>query len=103
MFLFKKSYRSGTVISKSFVGKDFLRIQWKYELTVHFKHEMIGKHFTETSNKMEFHIRTNGCASILKKFIVAWIKAKKINSTKQVILIEVLHTNTDAHTHTHTK
>ena len=25
-------YRSGTVNSKSFVGKDFLRIEWKYEL-----------------------------------------------------------------------
>ena len=44
-------YRSGTVISKSFVDKDFLRNKWKSELTVHFKHEMIGKHFTETSNK----------------------------------------------------
>ena len=41
------------VNSKSFVGKDFVRIKWKYELTVHFKHEMIGKHFTETSNKVE--------------------------------------------------
>ena len=25
-------YRSGTVNSKSFVGKDFLRIKWKFEL-----------------------------------------------------------------------
>ena len=24
--------------------------KWKYELTVHFRHEMIGKHFRETSN-----------------------------------------------------
>ena len=27
-------YRSGTVNSKSFVGKVFLRIKWKFELTV---------------------------------------------------------------------
>ena len=38
-----KIYRSGTVNSKSFVGKVFLRIKWKFELTVRFKHEMIGK------------------------------------------------------------
>ena len=38
-------YRSGTVNSKSFVGKDFLPIKWKYELTVHFQHEMIAKTF----------------------------------------------------------
>ena len=44
------------VNSKSFVGKDFLRIKWKYELTVHFKHEMMGKHFTETLNKVELRI-----------------------------------------------
>ena len=36
-------YKSGTVNSKSFVGKGFLRNKWKYELTVHFKHAMIGK------------------------------------------------------------
>ena len=41
------SYRSGTVNSKSFVSKDFLRIKWNFELTVfelivYFKHEMIG-------------------------------------------------------------
>ena len=35
-------YRSGTVNLKSFVSKDFLRIKWKYEIIVHFKHEMIG-------------------------------------------------------------
>ena len=46
-------YRSGTVNSKSFVSKDFLRNKWKYELTTHFKHGMMGKHFTETSNKVE--------------------------------------------------
>ena len=28
--------RSGTVNSKSFVGKDLLRIKWNFELTVHF-------------------------------------------------------------------
>ena len=49
-------YRSGTVNSKSFVGRDFLWNKWKYELTMHFKHEMIGKHFTETSNKVELRI-----------------------------------------------
>ena len=27
-----------------------------FELTVHFKHEMIRKHFTETSNKVELRI-----------------------------------------------
>ena len=36
-------YRSGTVNSKSFVGKVFLRKKWKYEVTMHFKHAMIGK------------------------------------------------------------
>ena len=37
------NYRSGTVNSKSFVSKDLLRIKWKFELTVYFKHEMLGK------------------------------------------------------------
>ena len=27
---------------KSFVNKVLLRIKWKFELTVHFKHEMLG-------------------------------------------------------------
>ena len=36
-------YRSGTVNSKSFVCKILLRIKWKFELTVHFKHEMLEK------------------------------------------------------------
>ena len=27
-----------------------------FELTVHFKHEMIAKHFTETLNKVELRI-----------------------------------------------
>ena len=49
-------YRSGTVNSKSFVSKDLLRIKWNFELTVHFKHEMIGKHFIESSNKVELRI-----------------------------------------------
>ena len=44
------------VNSKSFVGKDFLRIKWKYKLTVHFKHKMIGKCFTETLNIVEIRI-----------------------------------------------
>ena len=43
MLLFKVKYRLGTVNSKSFVGKVLLRIKWKFELTVHFKHEMLGK------------------------------------------------------------
>ena len=38
-----ETYRSGTVNSKSFIGKVLLRIKWKFELTVHFKHEMLGK------------------------------------------------------------
>ena len=43
-------YRLGTVYSKSFVGKVLLRIKWKFELTVHFKHvrEMIEKYCTVT-------------------------------------------------------
>ena len=36
-------YRSGTLNSKLFVSKVLLRIKWKFELTVHFKHEMLGK------------------------------------------------------------
>ena len=36
-------YRSGMVNSKSFVGKVLLRTKWNFELTVHFKHEMLGK------------------------------------------------------------
>ena len=39
----KRYYRSGTVNSKSFVGKVLLQIKWKFELTVHFKHGMLGK------------------------------------------------------------
>ena len=52
----KTLYRSGTVNLESFVGKDFLQNKWKYELTTHFKHEMIRKHFKETSNKVELRI-----------------------------------------------
>ena len=37
------NYRLGTVFSKSFIGKILLRIKWKFEITVHFKHEMLGK------------------------------------------------------------
>ena len=47
-----RSYRSGTVNSKLFVGKVFLRIKWKFELTVPFKHKMIEQIFTETSLKI---------------------------------------------------
>ena len=36
-------YRLGTVNSKSFVSKVLLRIKWNFELTVYFKHEMLGK------------------------------------------------------------
>ena len=36
-------YRLGTVNLKSSVSKVLLRIKWKFELTVHFKHEMLGK------------------------------------------------------------
>ena len=58
----------GTVNSKSFVGKDFLRNKWKYELTMHFKHEIIGEHFTETSNKVELrinHVRINRARPVM--------------------------------------
>ena len=39
----KFRYRSGTVNSKSFVGKVLLRIKWKFKLTVYFKHEILGQ------------------------------------------------------------
>ena len=56
MLLQKYFYRLGTVNSKLFAGKDFLRNKWKYELTVHFKHEMIGKHLTGTLIKVGLRI-----------------------------------------------
>ena len=31
-FIWEKLYRSGTVNSKSFVGKVLLRVKWKFEL-----------------------------------------------------------------------
>ena len=40
-------YRLGTVNSKSFLSKVLLRIKWKFELTVHFKHEMLGKNISQ--------------------------------------------------------
>ena len=43
MLLTEFKYRLGTVNSKSFVGKGLLRIKWKFKLTEHFKHEMLGK------------------------------------------------------------
>ena len=54
-------YRSGTVISKSFVGKDFLRNNWKYELTlfeltVHFRHEMIANSSHKLPKKWNFKL-----------------------------------------------
>ena len=52
-------YKLGMVNSKSFVSKDFLRNKWKYKLAMHFKHGMIGKHFTETSNKVEHFTETS--------------------------------------------
>ena len=58
------------VDSKSFVGKDFLRTKWKYEITVHFKHEMIGKHFTETLNKVELRnnrVQINCAQSVVQQ------------------------------------
>ena len=64
------SYRLDTVNSKTFVSKDFLRIKWKYEFTMHFKHEMIAKPFTETLNKVELrinHVRIN-CARPVFQF-----------------------------------
>ena len=42
-------YRSGTVNSKSFVGKVLLRIKWKFKLTVYFKHGILG------NNRKIFH------------------------------------------------
>ena len=36
-------YRLEMVNSKSFVSKILLWIKWKFELTVHFKHEMLAK------------------------------------------------------------
>ena len=47
--LFKRTFvnpvtgRERLINSKSFVSKVLLRIKWKFELTVHFKHEMLGK------------------------------------------------------------
>ena len=42
---------------KSFSIRDFLQNNWTYELTVHFKHDIMGKHFPEnfieTLNKVE--------------------------------------------------
>ena len=63
------------VNSKSFIGEDFLRIKWKFEQTVHFRHEMIGKHFTEILNKVELrinHVRINRDRPV-KQFILLWI------------------------------
>ena len=57
-------YRSGTVNSKSFVGKVLLRIKWKFELVVHFKHEMIGKIFPEIHRKIELNGTSNQLCSI---------------------------------------
>ena len=43
--------RLGTVNLKSFVSKVLLRIKWKFELTVHFKHEMLGSQPDLSKNK----------------------------------------------------
>ena len=37
------NYRLGTVNLKSFIGKVLLRIKRKFELTVYFKHEILGQ------------------------------------------------------------
>ena len=67
------------------MGKDFLRIKWKYELTVHFKHDMIGKwlgkHFTETSNKVELRInrvRINRVRPVMVKYIVSRLQRVRL-------------------------
>ena len=36
-------YRSGSVNSKSFIGKVLLQSKWKFELTVYFKHKILGQ------------------------------------------------------------
>ena len=36
-------YRWGMVNSKSFISKVLLRIKQKFELTVYFKHEILGQ------------------------------------------------------------
>ena len=64
-------YRSGTVNSKSFIGKVSLWNKWKYELNMHFEHEMKGKYFTETSNKVELRInrvRSNRVRPVCSNF-----------------------------------
>ena len=62
-------YRSGTVNSKSFVNKYFLQNKWKYELTVHFKHEMIGKHFTEVELRIN-RVRINRVRPVMTNIFV---------------------------------
>ena len=70
-------YRFGRVNSKSFVDKDFFRNKWKYELTMHFRHEMIGKHFTETSNKVELCINSVRINRVRINHV--WINHAQIN------------------------
>ena len=43
------NYRLGTVNSKSFVGKVLLRIKRNFELTVYFKHGILGKLYKNIS------------------------------------------------------
>ena len=38
-----RKYRSGMINSKSLVGSVLFRIKWKFELTVYFKHEILGQ------------------------------------------------------------
>ena len=64
-------YRSDTVNLNPFVGKDFLRNKRKYELTMYLKHEIIGKHFTETSNKVRLrinHVRINRTPPVYHRY-----------------------------------
>ena len=77
-------YRSGTVNSKSFVGKDLLQIKWNFELTVYFKHEMIGKHFIETSNKVELrinHVQINRARTVVLTSSFVMVSKKKKGDT----------------------
>ena len=72
-------YKSGTVNSKSLVGNEFLRIKWKYELTVHFKHEMTGKWKEDISQnlriKWKFELTV---PDLYKKFMLRFINFSQL-------------------------
>ena len=69
---------SNNTVSKAFWRKKVLPEQKisccgviSFELTVHFNYEMIGKHFTETSNKVELrinYVRINLTRPVVKVF-----------------------------------